>query len=43
MRERNIQITNNRNESQIIMENKILIEFAAEYIKEKELKNDLVD
>ena len=43
MRERNIQITNDRNESQLIMENKTLMEFAAEYTKEKKLKNDLVD
>ena len=43
MRERNIQITNNKNKSQIIKENKILIEFAAKYVKEKKLKNNMVD
>ena len=43
MREKSIQIVNNRGKSQIITENKTLMEFAADYAKEKELKNDVFD
>ena len=38
MRERGIQIVNNRSKSKIITENKILMKFVADYVKEKELK-----
>ena len=43
MSERKIKIINDRNENQITTENKILMEFVAEYVKEKGLKNDSVD
>ena len=43
MRERSILIVNDKNKSQIIIEKKTLIEFAADYIKEKEMKNDVFD
>ena len=43
IRERGIQIVNYRSESQTITENKILIEFVAEYIKENEIKNNMFD
>ena len=38
-----IKIINDRNENQIITENKILMEFIAEYVKEKGLKNNFID
>ena len=38
-----MRIINDRNENQTITNNKILMEFIVEYIKEKGLKNDSVD
>ena len=38
-----MRIINDRNENQTITNNKILMEFIAEYVKEKGLKNDSVD
>ena len=38
-----MKIVNNRSKSHKIMENKILIEFVIEYIKEKKLKNEVFD
>ena len=38
-----MKIVNNRNKNQIITENKKLMEFVAEYVKEKGLKNDSID
>ena len=41
MKERSIKIVDNRTKSQKIMENKTLMEFTVDYIKEKELKNEV--
>ena len=43
MDERKMRIVNNRNENQIITDNKILIEFVVEYVKEKGLKNNSIN